>query len=73
MRSYQSLASQHVSWRELLAIPVKQTTICDYNKLTAIKQFTVNGERFTGLNLRVCYDFQEYRESFPMNICTSFI
>ena len=29
------------------------------------KEYTVNGERFTGINF--C-DFQEHRESFPVNI-----
>ena len=29
---------------------------------------TINGERFTGLNFHVFHGFQEYRESFSMNI-----
>ena len=33
-----------------------------------------NGERFTGLNFRIFFHgFQEYRESFSMNISASFI
>ena len=32
---------------------------------------TVNGERFTGLNFRVFHSFQEYRESFSVNISAS--
>ena len=34
----------------------------------ALTLFTVNWERFTGLNFRVFYGFQEHRESFAVNI-----
>ena len=31
-------------------------------------QYTVNRERFAGLNFCVFHGFQEHHESFPMNI-----
>ena len=33
-----------------------------------IQSHTVNGERFTGLNVCVFHGFQEHCESFPVNI-----
>ena len=39
---------------------------CTYIVLKVV--YTVNGERFTGLNFHVFHGFQEHRESFPVNI-----
>ena len=38
-------------------------------------EYTINRERFAGLNIRVYHGFQEYRENFPVNIakCLSII
>ena len=38
------------------------------NALVTVKLCTVNGERFTGLNFRIFYGFQEYCESFSVTI-----
>ena len=35
--------------------------------------YTVNGERFTGLNFHIFHDFQEYHESVSVNIYLSFV
>ena len=40
-------------------------------KASVMEQYTVNMERFTGLNFCILHGFQEYRESFPINISTS--
>ena len=37
------------------------------NKQVESTNYTVNGERFAGLNLRGFHGFWEYRKSFPMN------
>ena len=48
----------------------KNTKLQLENKLV-LSSCTVNGERFTGLNCRVFHGFQEYRESFSVNISAS--
>ena len=42
------------------------------NVMMNLKQYTVNGERFAGLNFRVFHDFQEYRQSFSVNLVPLF-
>ena len=59
-------------WLDVLSLSVTKHTF----KAAQKQCLTVNGERFTGLNFRVFHGFQEYRESFSVNIYlyyTSFI
>ena len=50
-------------------------TTCDLNEsancLLENQMITVNGERFAEVNFCVFQGFQEYRESFSMNISAS--
>ena len=55
--------TKHFFFDELLWAFPEAIWMCVYNK-----QITVNWERFTGLNFRGFRGFQEYRESFPINI-----
>ena len=55
---------------------VLTTCSCDdmkssFMKFVTGRSTTVNRERFAGLNFRVLHSFQEYHESFSMNISAS--
>ena len=47
-------------------------SIYQYRAAAWIK-YTVNGERFAGLNFCIFHGFQEYRKSFSVNISAFFI
>ena len=61
-------------WKYLLKrldIQMKNATTVVARGMCCPTQYTVNGERFAGLNFHVFHGFQEYRGSFSVNISAS--